>query len=269
MRLPALALLVLCLVSPILSAEEFDDCDANFIAAIGSNAYQFSPNHAGELGSVRLFSILSYQRAAHERRFGAALWQLRIERADDGARVLTVNGRAHIGSDGAALAELWWDGRDENGQPVPAGRYRYTFVARYPRAMRAAARDYDAAGADYEEALASYDDVIVDYKLSERQARDFRISAQATNCQVQQNAPMEAGFGYNFYYGSTHAHSNWSDGGQPTGACSSGNAYGSGTYTPADVYGYANTQAGLDFWLVNEHNHLIQDAIATNNPPVT
>ena len=46
------------------------------LAAIGSNAYQFSPEHTGELGSVRLFSILSYQRAAHDRRFGAALWQL-------------------------------------------------------------------------------------------------------------------------------------------------------------------------------------------------
>ena len=29
------------------------------------------------------------------------------------------------------------------------------------------------------------------------------------------------------------------------------------------------TPRGLDYWVVNEHNHLIQDAIATNNPPVT
>ena len=269
MRLPVLALLVLFLVTLTLSAQEFDDCDANFIAAIGSNAYQFSPAHPGELGSVRLFSILSYQRAAHEGRFGAALWQLRVERADDGTRVLTVNGRAHIGTDGAALAELWWDGRDDHGQPVPAGRYRYTFVARYPRALRAAARDYDAAGVEHDEALASYDEVIVDYALNERTARDLRVSANATSCQIQQNAPLEAGFGYNFYYGSTHAHSNWSDGGQPVSGCSSGNAYGSGTFTPANVFNYANTQAGLDFWVINEHNHLIQDAIATNNAPVT
>jgi hypothetical protein len=249
-------------------ASEFDDCDANFLAAIGSNAYQFSPAHAGELGSVRLFSILSYQRAAHERRFGAALWQLRIERVTDGARVLTVNGRAHIGNEGAALAELWWDGRDDRGELVPPGRYRYTFVARYPRELRAAARDYDSA-LNHDEALASSEEIVVDYALSERSAKDLRLSANATNCQVQQNAPMEAGFPYNFYYGSTHAHSNWSDGGHPTNACSSGNAYGSGTFTPADVYNYANTQAGLDFWVINEHNHLIQDAVSTNNAPLT
>ena len=46
-------------------------------------------------------------------------------------------------------------------------------------------------------------------------------------------------------------------------------AYGSGTFTPADVYTYARNTAELDFWVVNEHNHLIQDAIATNNPPLT
>src|SRR5688500_15504145 len=270
MRLFVRALLVFCLVTPLLlNASEYDDCDADFIAAVGASAYQFSPAHTGDLGTVRLFSILSYQRAAHEGRFGPALWQLRIERVSDGTRVLTVDGRAHIGTEGAALAELWWDGRDDSGQLVPAGRYRYTFVARYfgPRPLRA--KTYDAIFDGYEEALASSDEVIVNYDLTEVASSGLRISANATSCQVQQNTPLESGFAYNFYYGSTHAHSNWSDGGHPTGACNSGNAYGSGTFAPADVFGYARSTAGLDFWVVNEHNHLIQDAIANNNPPVT
>jgi len=72
MRLLSPVLVLLLLAVPLLG-EEFDDCDANFIAFIGSSAYQFSPNHPGELGSVRLFSILSYQRAAHEKRYGLAL----------------------------------------------------------------------------------------------------------------------------------------------------------------------------------------------------
>ena len=262
-------LLLLCLVSPLLHASEYDDCDADFIAAIGASAYQFSPAHRGELGTVRLFSILSYQRAAREGRFGLALWQLRIDSVADGARILTVDGRAHIGTEGAALAELYWDGRDETGRLVPAGRYRYTFTARYPRPKLGRARVYDEAASEYEEALASSDEVIVDYTLTEVDSAGLRVSANATSCQVQQNTPLESGFAYNFYYGSTHAHSNWSDGGQPTTACSSGNAYGSGTFTPIDVYGYARSTAGLDFWVVNEHNHLIQDAIATNAGPVT
>jgi hypothetical protein len=269
MRLLLRVLAALCVCVPLV-ASEYDDCDANFIAAIGSSAYQFSPAHAGELGTVRLFGILSYQRAAHERRFGHALWQLRIDRADDGARILTVDGRSFIGSEGAALAELYWDGRDDMGRLVPGGKYRYTFVARFVPAgdrTRRIAATYDAAF-DADEALASSDEVIVDYDLRPESSRGLRISANATSCQVQQNAPMEAGFAYNFYYGSTHAHSNWSDGGQPVTSCTSG-TYGSGTFTPADVFSYARNTAELDFWVVNEHNHLIQDAIATNDPPVT
>ena len=265
--LPAVLALVVC--APLL-ASEYDDCDASFIAAIGSSAYQFSPAHEGELGTVRLFAILSYQRAAHAQRFGNALWQLRIDRAQDGARVLTLDGRSFIGREGAGLAELYWDGRDDLGRLVPAGKYRYTFVARFvPMGlMRRHAATYDAAF-DADEALASTDEVIVNYDLRPDTSRGLRMSANATSCQLQQNAPMEAGFGYNFYYGSTHSHSNWSDGGHPTSACSSGNAYGSGTFTPSDVFNYARNTAELDFWVINEHNHLIQDAIATNNPPVT
>jgi hypothetical protein len=267
MRLLPRVLAVLFLCVPVF-ASEYDDCDANFIAAIGSSAYQFSPAHEGELGTVRLFAILSYQRAAHERRFGHALWQLRIDRADDGTRVLTLDGRSFLGSEGAALAELHWDGRDDLGRLVPAGRYRYTFVARYVSMQRRIATTYDAAF-DADEALASTDEVVVNYDLRPEKSSGLRITANATSCQVQQNAPLEPGFAYNFYYGSTHAHSNWSDGGHPTSNCNSGNAYGSGTYTPADVFAYARNTAELDFWVVNEHNHLIQDAIATNNPPVT
>jgi hypothetical protein len=258
--------LALC-VSTLSAQEEYDDCDANFIAFVGSSAYQFSPSHQGELGSVRLFAILSYQRAAHEGRFGMALWQLRIDRVADGTRVLTVDGQAFIGREGAGIAELWWDGRDDRGALVAEGTYRYTFVARYePRLRRAVTYDEAAGG---EEAQSSGDDVIVNYALTATASHNLRIGTNATSCQIQQHAPMEAGFPYNFYYGSTHAHSNWSDGGQPTTACSSGNAYGSGTFTPANVFSYARNTAGLDFWVVNEHNHLIQDAIATNNPPVT
>ena len=268
MRLAA-ALIALFLSGFPLFAAEYDDCDAGFIAFIGSSAYQFSPGHDGELGTVRLFSILSYQRAAHEQRFGTVFWQLRIDRASDGARVLTLDGRAHIGRDGAAVAELWWDGRDDMGRLVPEGAYRYTFVARHVTLpLRRAAFTYDEAF-DGEEALASTDEVIVNYGLTYDAARTLRLSANATSCQVQQNAPLEAGFPYNFYYGSTHAHSNWSDGGHPTTACSSGNAYGSGTFAPADVFSYARSNAGLDFWVVNEHNHLIQDAIANTSGPVT
>src|SRR6185436_17506145 len=168
MRLLSRALLVLLVCLPLLG-EEFDDCDANFIAFIGSSAYQFSPSHPGELGTVRLFSILSYQRAAYEKRFGYAIWQLRIDRVEDGARVVRTGGRAYIGAEGAAVAEFYWDGREDAGRLVPAGKYRYTFVARYlahrVERGRPIPDSYDAVFEDSVEALASSDDVIVDYDL--------------------------------------------------------------------------------------------------------
>lgn len=264
-------LLALC-SSGATARAEFDDCDANFIAFIGSDSYQFSPKHDGELGSVRLFSILSYQRAAHEGRHGFAYWKLVITRAGDDAEVLSVNGLTWLGREGAGVAEFFWDGRDAAGSLVPEGMYRYTFLARHTAGNVPLSRgfDYEQVEVDTaDEALASTDSVLVNYRLSEAEARHLRRSLLATSCQPQQNAPMEAGFGYSFYYGSTHSHSNWSDGGQPTTSCSSGNAYGSGTYAPGDVYTYARESALLDFWVVNEHNHLIQDAIANNNGPVT
>ncbi len=276
-----LAALLLSLVPPAFgdtpaldsARAEFDDCEAQFIAFIGSDAYQFSPEHAGELGRVRLFSVLSYQRAAAARSWGQAFWRLRVRAAGARLPVYEARGTASIDDErGMALAEHFWDGRDQDGKVLPAGTYAYTFEARYlPAWLKAPAERYeDLAGvAGAEEAFASTDQVVLDHGLTRERALALRASAQATSCQVQQNAPLEAGFGYNFYYGSTHAHSNFSDGGQPTTACSSGNAYGSGNFTPADVYGYARNVAGLDYWVVNEHNHLINDSVATNNGPVT
>lgn len=43
---------------------EYDECDARFIAFLGSDTYQFSPRLPDELGKVRLYSVLSYQKAA-------------------------------------------------------------------------------------------------------------------------------------------------------------------------------------------------------------
>jgi hypothetical protein len=228
---------------------------------------------AGDLGKVRLYTVLSHQSAAALEDYGRAFWRLEI-RDEAGQLVRTARGAARIDADGQAMAEFVWDGRDRQGALVLPGRYRYTFLGRFaPDRLRPAKplREYedlrDTPGTA--EAYASADEVIVDYGLSADASIRLRQSAALGSCQAQQNTPIESGFGFNYYYGSTHSHSNWSDGGHPTGACSSGNSYGSGTSDPAAVYSYARNSAGLDFWLINEHNHLIQDAIATNNPPVT
>jgi len=264
---------------PSPSPAAFDECDGNFIAYLGTNAYQFSPDHPGDLGRVRLFTVLSHQQAAAYGDFGTALWRLEI-RDEMGALVRTARGAVQIDAAGQAVGEFFWDGRDEQGKQVPAGSYSYTFHGRFlpdrvaaqrqAAKAKAAIRYEDLAGAEgVGEAQASTRQVIVRYDLDQQSAVNWRQSLAAGSCQAQQHTPIETGFGYNFYYGSTHSHSNWSDGGQPTTNCSSGNAYGSGTFDPAAVFNYARNTAGLDYWVVNEHNHLFNDAMATNNPPVT
>ena len=277
MNRPGLLLFLLLVLIPLAAvpagAAEYDECDAEFIAFLGAETYQFSPILEGDLGKVRLYTVLSHQRAAALEDYGRAFWRLEI-RDESGRLVRAARGAARIDAAGQATADFVWDGRDESGRLVPAGRYRYTFLGRFAadrlrpaRPMREYEDLQDVAGMS--EAYASTDEVIVDYSLTARDSASLRESAALGSCQAQQNTPIESGFGYNFYYGSTHSHSNWSDGGHPTSGCSSGNAYGSGTFNPTAVYDYARNSAGVDYWLINEHNHLIQDAMATNNPPVT
>ncbi len=262
-----LSLALVLLVFPLLAAAaEFDDCDARFVAAIGSDAYQFSPLLGGDLGMVRLYSVLSYQRMAAMKLAGRAFWELDVVGPDgDAHSVFHADGIARIGARGAELAEVWWDGRDINGTLVNPGLYHYTFRARFVRdgirADRAMLRYEDIQFIEpADEALASVGEIVVDYALDAQASHAIRAEV-STSCQIQQNTPMEAGFGYNFYYGSTHSHSNYSDGGQPTTNCASGNAYGSGTSDPAAVFSFARNTAGMDYWIVNEHNHLIDDTL--------
>jgi len=248
------------------SPAERDDCDSRFVAAIGTDAYQFSPMLKGELGMMRLYAILSYQRTAAMQRYGRAFWELDVVGPDDDARlVFHADGIERIDARAAAVAEAWWDGRDLNGALAEPGIYRYTFRARFMpntlKSERATFRYGDVRVIDpMDEAFSSAGELVVDYTLDAQASLAVRATV-ATSCQIQQNTPMEAGFGYNFYYGSTHSHSNYSDGGQPTSNCSSGNGYGSGNFDPAAVFNYARNTAGMDYWLINEHNHLIDDAL--------
>ncbi len=274
---PRFAVAVACLLSALTVGplRAYDDCDSKFIAYLGADAYQFSPAHSGELGRVRLFSVLSNQRAAAFGDYGTAYWRLEI-RDELGRVVRAADGAAKIDPSGQALAEFFWNGRDDSGRQVAPGRYAFSFLGRFladrerGKIARPISSYSELAGVGIEnEAYASTDYVIVNDQLEEKDAASLRQSLAAGACQMRQNTPIEAGFGYNYYYGSTHSHSNWSDGGQPTTACSSGNGYGSGTFTPAQVYDFARNSAGLDYWVINEHNHLINDALATNAPPVT
>ncbi|HOB53337.1 MAG TPA: pre-peptidase C-terminal domain-containing protein [Acidobacteriota bacterium] len=273
--------LMLVVLAAVAAAEAPTDRNDQFTAYIGTNAFQFSPLHPGGLSQVRLFTVLSHPDAARDRDFGRTFWRLRITGPGASEQMVRyARGAVWLDDQGAAYAEFYWDGRDTEGNLVPAGEYRYTFQARFVSnrlklaqrpaiARMTAGYDDIEAEPDIEEAFASTGRVVVNYGLDEEGAAYNRESRVGGACALQQNTPLASGFGYNFYYGSTHSHSNYSDGGQDPGNCVSGNANGSGAFGPDQVYDYARNAAGMDYWIITDHNHLFEEAVTTGNPPLT
>ena len=69
---------------------------------------------------------------------------------------------------------------------------------------------------------------------------------------------------YTIYYGNLHSQTNHSDGGTPVASCSGGEVPQAGTYGPTDAYTMMQNQAGGDFLLTSEHNHMYDGSTGTN-----
>ena len=74
-------------------------------------------------------------------------------------------------------------------------------------------------------------------------------------------APHDAGVPYNFYYGTLHNQTSFTDGGHPNDAnCASSTIHAAGDFDPAAAYNYARNTARLDFLGITDHNHLFDNA---------
>jgi len=69
---------------------------------------------------------------------------------------------------------------------------------------------------------------------------------------------------YTIYYGNLHSQTNHSDGGTPVASCNSAETPQKGVYGPADAYAMMQNQAGGDFLLTSEHNHMYDGSTGTN-----
>lgn len=78
------------------------------------------------------------------------------------------------------------------------------------------------------------------------------------------SAPAPGGLPYTIYYGNMHSQTNHSDGGTPIASCSGSEVPQGGTMGPADAYAMMRTQAGGDFLLASEHNHMYDGSTGTN-----
>ncbi|MFO1493678.1 MAG: hypothetical protein U1F26_03355 [Lysobacterales bacterium] len=61
-----------------------------------------------------------------------------------------------------------------------------------------------------------------------------------------------------------HAQTNHSDGGAAVGACGGSEVPQGGTVDPTGAYTMMRTQAGGDFMLASEHNHMYDGSTGTN-----
>jgi hypothetical protein len=69
---------------------------------------------------------------------------------------------------------------------------------------------------------------------------------------------------YTIYYGNLHSQTNHSDGGTPVGSCGGSEIPQGGTMGPAEAYAMMQNQAGGDFLLTSEHNHMYDGSTSTN-----
>ena len=93
-----------------------------------------------------------------------------------------------------------------------------------------------------------------------------RASAAAIGAPVRAQSLVAAGGGlaYTIYYGNLHSQTSHSDGGTPVATCGGAEVPQAGTMGPSDAYAMMQTQAGGDFLLASEHNHMYDGSTGTN-----
>lgn len=198
--------------------------------------------------------------------------------------VLAANGRV-IGSD-RGIARLTdgrgfklgrWNGLDANGRALPSGYYTVRL-----RAVPTIATSSDArlsVAQQVKLAFATFQDEVVEQRYDVMLGKvpaarvqtiaplpTGRQSAAATGAPTAMEKSIAAtgGLPYTIYYGNMHSQTNHSDGGTPVASCGGSEVPQGGTMGPAEAYTMMRTQAGGDFLLTSEHNHMYDGSTGTN-----
>jgi hypothetical protein len=176
--------------------------------------------------------------------------------------------------DGRGSHRLAFDGRDARGNALAAGFYTVRLRA-VPAVVLASERG-EPLLARAKRSFALGRDELVDQRM------DVRVGAVAAprmpafgGLPHAGRAPAKTpGIGaasvpagslpYTIYYGNLHSQTNHSDGGTPVGSCGGSEVPQGGSMGPADAYAMMDNQAGGDFLLASEHNHMYDGSTSTN-----
>ena len=204
----------------------------------------------------------------------AAAWTLEAV-APDGRVVRRWQGIKMLPNQHAAL-RMAWDGRDQQGRALSAGydslRLRAAPTVQFGADVRGpiARRISDAFAAFTDEVHEQSVDVMIGRVAP---ARVSKIEPLAVGVQQDiaarqrgsvKSAPATGGLPYTIYYGNMHSQTNHSDGGTALASCSGSESPQAGDFGPADAYAMMRTQAGGDFLLASEHNHMYDGSTGTN-----
>ncbi len=205
-----------------------------------------------------------------------AAWVLEVLDAN-GQVVGRDAGLAPLGN-GRAVANGHWNGRDEGGRAIPAGYYTVRL-----RAVPTVAVAGDPAVPEslrVQQAFKQFGDEMVEQRYDVmlgrvpaarlqpmtplRTAKQSRQSAGSTSLKVEAGS----GLPFTIYYGNMHSQTNHSDGGAAVSSCSGSQAPQAGVSGPGDAYTMMRVQAGGDFLLASEHNHMYDGSTSTRTTAV-
>jgi hypothetical protein len=207
----------------------------------------------------------------------AAAWTLEAI-APDGRVVRAWQGMEPLHARKARV-ELAWDGRGRGGRALAAGYYTLrlraapTVLTSEDKARPLADRVAEAFAAFPDELHEQrYDVMLGDVAPARMPAFDpLPVGARAPLAAKAQGGapvtalsqPATAGLPYTIYYGNFHSQTNHSDGGGALGSCTSSQGPQAGAFGPDDAFAMMHTQAGGDFLLASEHNHMYDGSTGT------
>ena len=211
----------------------------------------------------------------------AAAWMLEAVSAD--GRVLRSWSDITTLRNQRGRVQVEWDGRDAQGNALSAGYYTLRLRAAPTVNLREDANTPVSQRID--DAFSAFTDELHDQTLdvmvgdvapaqmpvtralpvSADGARNHRqtSAAQAESIGTQ-SIPATGSLPYTIYHGNMHSQTNHSDGGGDLSTCTSSQGPQNGAFGPNDAFAMMDVQAGGDFLLASEHNHMYDGSTGTS-----
>lgn len=224
------------------------DCMNDITVGVNVSPHVINPSAAGR-SEARITVTLA---PCHTLPAAAVDYRLEIVKEETG-RVVYAEGRTvRVEAGRTSRVETAWRPAEVLGDGRYFLRANATLSAQTTR--RAARTLADGSGED---------EVVVDRagaldRLFAARERSTTSAAESGNA----HDPLAQGFPFRYFYGSTHAHTIFSDGGVPVDGCADSVQVPHEGATPADAYRFAREQGRLDFLAIVEHNHLLQNVCA-------